>query len=508
MATLARNTAWLTAAKTLSVSIYALFGLFLPRLVSIEINGLYTLMSTLLFFGSMAATFGVPTILVRTIARDPKQAGQVFVDARRALLLGATIAAVCVLLYILGEMLWQGNVQTERIILGMLVCCIIFWDAMGGLGEALFQAHEEMVWPALLDVLTGVLRAGGALGVLIFFPHWGLFGVFATFLLGSMIRGWLLPFQAQKQFLSSQAITPSSRNALALLQESMGVALFRVLRMLRNRLDSLLLGILIVPVAGFALVETSDLARGLYGQGMRVVFVFHAFTMALNMAVFPRLTRLSSESEANEKSADEARFQFSRVLRYQAWWSAPMATALFVWAGPVAGVFGEEYRFGVEGISGTTADVLRILAAAVLLDCIGGPVGMLMVGRKEMDKKLPLFGLTFALSSVVLNILLIPRWGIVGAAWASLGAAAVEVITKAIWTSRLLGSAKYMAGSLPYVALSIGIAFCFSIDQLKLAERPLLGGVLLLAVYFSATWMFGWVDSGITDRIRRRMKNV
>gem|GEM_PF-899003 len=503
LATLARNTAWLTVAKTLSLSVYAIFGLLLPRLVSMETNGVYTLMSTLLFFGSAVATIGVPTILVRTIAREPNQAGQVYADARRTLLLGSFVAGFCVLAYLLVEMTFQGGLGIERCVLGFLVCGIIFGEAFGSLGEALFQANEEMAVPAAWDVGTGLFRVGFAGCALYFAPHWGLFGVFTSFLIGSFIRGFVLPIKAEARFLPNGLPKSNNKRTKALMLESLGLALFQALRMLRNRLDSLLLGLLIIPIVGLSLLETSDIARGLYGQGMRVLFVFHALTMALNSAVFPRLTRLSAESLVDPDSEVEVKHQFGRVLRYQAWWAAPLAVSVFIWADPIAGWFGEQYRYGVEGLVGTTGGVLEILSIVVLLDCIGGPVGMLMIGRKEMDRKLPFFGLVFAVSSIVLNILFIPKWGILGAAWASFGAALVEVLVKIVLTKRLLGTAKLMAGSLPYIVLSVGISFALIKVFPTLLESPLLGSSLFICAYIIVSGSFGLIDSGITDRLRR-----
>lgn len=496
MSSLARNTAWLTLGKTFSVAIYALFGLVLPQLVTTAVNGVYTLMSTLLFFGSMASTFGVPTILIRTIARDPTRASAVFVNARRAMLAGAGLSAVAVMLYLLGEMAWQRSFDAERLILAAFVCAILGVDALGGLGEALCQSRERMVFPARVEVLTGALRGGGALACLLLFPGGGLYGVFACFLVGSTARGLIMLGEARR-LLAGQELPPATwPRTFGLLRESIAVAVFRLLRMMRNRVDSLLLGLLVLPAAGLSLMETADSARALYGQAMRVIFVFHTFTTALNTAIFPRMARLT----AGEGGLGEARVQFARVVRYQAWWASLLAAAVFGYADQVAGWFGPEYRDGIAGIQGTTGQALRLLLVAVLLDSIGGPIGMVMVGRPEMDRKLPWFGGALAASNLVLNLLLIPRYGLIGAGCASLGASVIELGLKTHYARVLLGSARPLLGALPYLPLAAGAVY--ALRWTPLATHPLLGGAVAAAVYLAVCLALGLVDPALTRRVR------
>lgn len=490
----------LTVSKMLSVGVFAAFGLVLPRMVSIQLNGLYTLMSTLLFFGSMAATFGVPTILIRKIARAPDQTSQVFSAARRALLLGALLSGAAVMTYLLVEMSIQGGIDQERVVLGCLVVTIILFDAFGGLGEAIFQSREEMALPAILDVFSGVIRAGGGIICLLLLPaHQGVMGVFICFLIGSIMRALVLSKLARRTLPSGSLPPTSNSEAWALVRESMGVALFRLMRMLRNRFDAILIGILIVPAAGMSLAETSDIARGFYGQAMRVVFVFHTFTMALNTAIYPRIARLSSSADSSSTGRE-----FRRVVRYQSWWVAPLAAAVFIWAEQLSGWFGSDYRYGIAGIDGNTAVVLKILAGAALLDCIGGPVGMLLVANKEMDRKLPIFGGIFAATSIGLNIFLIPRYGIVGAAWASVGAAVVEFLLKARYAGKLLGDMRHLREMLPYLGIAgvIGLS-CYHF----LPARPFVGLGFGAVAYIFLTFVFGLVDPGISERLRRRLKN-
>ncbi|HEX9793600.1 MAG TPA: oligosaccharide flippase family protein [Planctomycetota bacterium] len=516
MASIVRNTAYLTVAKTLNVAIYALLGLVLPRFVSTETNGVYSLVSNLLFFGSVASSFGIPIVFVRSVALDRTRARTLFVDARTAMGAGALLAGALMVVYVMVEMSYQGGWEPLRLHLVLMATGILFADALGTVGESLFQAYEEMEVPAIAETITGVFRGGGAVLALWWLgadeaargtdPLAGraaLYGVFAVFLAGSLVRGVLIPELARRRYFADRSEPlprPSFRRAWALLRECFGVALFRMLRMIRNRIDVQLLGILIVPVAGLGLMETADDARGLYAQAFRVVIVFHTLTMAVNTAIFPRIARLSDPGGP----VAELRAQFFRVVRHQAWWAAPLAAVTFVYADHVAGWFGAEYRDGIPGL-GSSTDVLRLLAISMVLDAVGGPVGMVLLGQPSMNRFLPWFGGALAAVSVVLNFWLIPRYGILGAAYASVGASVIEFIAKALLTQRFLGrSLPLLTRSAPAVGLAV--LFGYALEIGPLAERPLLGGSVAAVAWLVVTPLLRIADPALARGVRRKLR--
>lgn len=503
MASVARNTAYLTIAKTLNVAIYAIFGLLLGKFVTVETNGLYGLMSALLFFGSMAASFGIPLVLVRAVAQERGRAGEVFVEARTAMLLGSIVAGVAIVGYLAVEMHLQGRVEGVRYLLALLVTGILVADSWAAAGEGIFQGFEEMTFPAKVDIVTGALRVAGGLAALFLLRDagaWTLVAIYSVFFVGSGLRAlWLTP-AAQRRFLPADLPPARIGEAVAMFKRSLGVALFRMLRMVRNRVDTLLIGLLI-PVTFLSLQETADLARGIYTQAFRVVLVFHTLTLAFNTAIFPGMVRAAGA----DGDLVGARQRFFRAVAYQAWWAAPLAAVTFLYSDDIAGWFQPEYRDGVPGVNGTMGEVLRILVIAVLLDSVGGPVGMVVLGNPRMDKFLPLLGGALAGLSVVLNLLWIPRFGILGAAYASLAASALEVVLKLFLVSRLLGRPWIMLPrTLPYVALAAAMAWTLS--QSPLASHPIGGSVSGAAVYLAATLALGLVDPAIRRRLVRALR--
>ncbi len=506
MSRLARNTLFLTVAKVLGTSVYALFGFILPRFVTPEANGVYTLMGSLLFLGSMISSFGIPLIVTREVARSPQQSARLYADARLAMQLGTVLAALVLGSFLVAESWYTEAAVDQRLILFTLVIGITLSDAMGSLGEALFQGYERMATPAAAEILTGLLRAGGATAAMLVLPEdFRLYGIFTMFLFGSAVRGWLLPHLVHRRLIPGVQLPKSHpAHAWKLLKSSGFVAVFRILRMLRNRIDVLLMGFLFVSLVPGVIADI-DTARGLYGQAMRVAIVFQTFTMAFNTALFPRLSRLTdSHAAEDQKAATHA--LYGRAVRWQAFWVVPMAAGIFVYANTLAGWFGSEYLHGAPalGVVHNTAEVLRVLLLAMMVDCMGGPVGMLMIGSKELERRIPMVGMVILASSVIFNVLFIPRYGILGAAWASAITAILEFGIKMVLVGRMFGNPlPILLRTIPYFLLTAGMVLL--LWSLQLEDHILLGVPLGMLFYLGACFLLKQVDPAVVQILKRRL---
>ncbi|MFQ5748540.1 MAG: polysaccharide biosynthesis C-terminal domain-containing protein, partial [Planctomycetota bacterium] len=231
--------------------------------------------------------------------------------------------------------------------------------------------------------------------------------------------------------------------------------------------------------------------------------VFHTLTQGFNAAIFPRMARLTGK----HGDLSEARRSFFRAVRYQAWWAAPLAAGIFLYSDNIAGWFGAQYRDGIPDldVGGTTASALRILVIAMLLDAVGGPVGMMVLGTGTLDRFLPVLGGTLAATSVIFNLLWIPRYGILGAAQASLVASGIQGVIKVILVSKLFGNPwPLLLRPLPYFALAVGMGFALAAGPL--ASSPLLGGLAGAFSYGVVTLALGLVDPAIRKRLARLVR--
>ncbi|MDA1259488.1 MAG: oligosaccharide flippase family protein [Planctomycetota bacterium] len=503
MSLLARNTLLLTVAKFFSVAIYGLLGLVLPRHVSFEENGIYALMVSLQMFGGMIGSFGVPLVVTRELARTPEHGPRLWAHGRLAMLLGCTLSLVL----LAGFLGWETSIHpataARKWWLFVIVAVMVFAEAIGSLGDAMFQGHERMGRPAAIEIGTGFVRAGGAWMAMIFLPpQWRLEGIFVCFCLGTVWRAIVIRRLVHRELLHGASIPRASlADAWRTTKSSGAIAVFRMLRVVRNRMDLILVGALI----GLASVAADpDQARSLYGMSLRLAGIFHTVTIAFTTALFPRFSRMTAEGQDLRQLHEP----YARAVRWQAWWSTPLAAGLFYYTAPVNAWFGEKYLHGLPEMGlAASAALLPWLMVGTYIDCVGGPVGMLMMGVKRLERKIPWVGLLLAGSSVALVAGLVPFYGLIGAAWASCAVAGLELVVKMVIVGTTIGPPlRIITGVLPYLGVS-GVMI-LGLQWLGLHDAPVIGAVIGGSFYLAACLLLRITDPAIARFLLQRFRRA
>ena len=108
---------------------------------------------------------------------------------------------------------------------------------------------------------------------------------------------------------------------------------------------------------------------------------------------------------------------------------------------------------------------------------------------------------------MVLNIFLIPRYGILGAAWASTITAVVEFVAKMFIVSRMYGNPlPVLARTLPYYAITA--AMIGLVVGVGFADNPFLGGLLGAIFYTVVTLVTRQVDPAVVLILKRKLKRA
>jgi O-antigen/teichoic acid export membrane protein len=164
-------------------------------------------------------------------------------------------------------------------------------------------------------------------------------------------------------------------------------------------------------------------AVGLYGVGVVIAEILWMPSQAVSTALFPTI--------AAEKSESARRSITPLVARNTLWLTAILAAILFVFAGAAVDLLYSS-RFSAA------TSVVRILAPGIVLFAAARVLGNDIAARGR-----PLVNSVIAAASVVcnigLNVALIPRFGIDGAAWASTGSYSFVFGATALVYRRLTG---------------------------------------------------------------------
>jgi O-antigen/teichoic acid export membrane protein len=276
------------------------------------------------------------------------------------------------------------------------------------------------------------------------------------FVVGLLVGAWQLRrLIRREEARRSDAIDPPSLSAAALefwrFSGLRGIA--SILQTTFLWLDTLLVG---------ALVSAS--ATGIYTTSSRMVRLASLVLLALLQAVGPQISDLLSRHE---------RSRAEHVYRVSTWWLMTLTWPLYItmalFAPLLLRIFGSDFSTGAE--------VVATMSAAMLLSTAMGAVDMvlLMGGKSGWN----LINVVVSLATnVALNLLLIPRLGIEGAAIAWAASVALNNLLPYAEIRVLLRITPFAApGAVPALAalMSYGVVGCLA----RLAFGPDVQGLLL-----------------------------
>jgi O-antigen/teichoic acid export membrane protein len=396
--------------------------LFLARVLGERGMGQLGGMGAYLYFFGVFASFGLDQIFLREAGRRPE-------DFRRLLgntvllRMGLGLAALAAANGLVG---WVGRFEDIRLIIAI--------GSAGFMVQALQPFRQVFVValntrrPALLRILSAAVNL---VGVVVLVTRGG--GVSAVVAWGVVTTGleglaWLV----LSRTLTPPRWQPSPRLWGYLLRESWWLLIPQVFISLYTRMDQV-----------FLFQWTSEAETGHYYVAVRLVELAHAFPLILGSLLLPQFGRLAREEP------ERFRELYRRVFRLLAFLVVPLCGAMSVWARPlVEFLYGAEYR--------PAADMLTWLVWSNIWVFLGVINNGLLIALKKQSLDVVFTGGN-AILNIVLNVLLIPVWGGVGAAVATSISYAFGAFAGLLFaTSRPLSRALLGALVAPLLGLTAG----------------------------------------------------
>ena len=414
MTTFRRNSIARVAAQ--AVGKLALFAwmTILARSLHPEGFGVYVYLWTLTVLLGILSDFGLGFAVTRAVARDRAAAGRLLsLSLQLRAILGALAYAI-----LLGILL-AGGVDTATVAPALLLGLTIF--TVSGINgfNAVLNGREEIHLSSLLSALVpiGTLLAGVPL---ILRRADLLHAVAASLIAGVAVLG------LQAAIFRARSLSPEGGIDLRRLRGlAIGAAplfLMSILTTLNVSLDTLLLKRMV-----------GDSAVGLYNASYKVVLALTMLPLAVGEAAFPIWAR------ALRASDPRAGLPLRGVLRLVLLAAVPLALVLFAGAPLwIRLAFGEAYA--------ASAPVLRIHAFTLVLMFWNAPLGMRLVARDRMRALNAVFAAVVSINAIA-NLILIPRYGIEGAAAATLLSEAVSAVLLAALVRRGAGPAQTRSAS-------------------------------------------------------------
>jgi O-antigen/teichoic acid export membrane protein len=436
--------------------------------------GTLNLVLSILGVLTILATLGLPKSAARYVTefaeRDPGQVAHVL--RRSTLYLGATTAVVSV-----------GVVVSSRLLAGALgVPSLVPYLTVGGAYVAgrsfssyfgaLFQGFNRVKWTAVLTAVTAVGQLAAVVGLV-------LLGYGALGALGGYVVGYGLSVAVGAVVLYTRFYDPTGVAAVEdlsrrILEYSVPLTATRGANVLDKKVDSVLLGVLVnVTAVGYYTVakQVSDF----------VAMPASAFGFTLSPAL---------GKQKSEQRLDSAARLYERSLEYVLLAYVPAVVGLVLVAEPtIRYVFGAAYLPAVP--------VVQVFSGFILVNAVNKITSDALdyLGRARSRA---IVKSAMAVSNFLLNLLLIPQFGAVGAAVATVVTYTVYTVSNVyVIHSELSLSVERIVrqlGAVCLIALGMGVAVAAATTFVS--GLPSLFGVVALGV---GVWGTLSVLGGVLD---------
>jgi O-antigen/teichoic acid export membrane protein len=395
--TVFRNSAIGLAAQLVIKVLSFAFSVLIIRDLGASAFGQY---SAVLAFGitfSIISDLGLSPYAVREVARlrdqpeGEEKANQLYgnILSLRLILSGITIVLVVAAAWLTNRpLLMIGAIALNS--LGLLLYSI------QGASDSMLMGYERMDISSGAKVLNQL--AFVVIGGLLLFLGWGYYGLILATLIGVGVMT-VICWRGVRS-LGVRFRRPDPQSWLRLLRVSIPFGIIGFALGLSYKFDTVLLNI-----------YRGDAETGFYNAAYNLVFSVVLFSNVINTALYPSLSRQSVSDPGNLNRS------FDRSLRYLMVFALPVAVGIWSLADQII-------PFLFTQSFGPAIPALRIVIWVVPLMFISEFFGYIVViaGREKKAARAVLVSTAF---NVLINFMLVPRFGIIAAA-------VMTVVTEAV----------------------------------------------------------------------------
>ena len=451
---IAKNFLWLFFGGTGSRFLKALIILYAARVLGAEGYGIF---SYALALGGLFIFFkniGVDTILTREVAKKKEKEEESRHFATSLWIEFGLLAITALAIIFIAPLL--STVKAATLLLPLVVLVLIF-DDLRDFFVAYFRGKERMELEALALAVANVAMVGlGLLALHLFGTPFAFMVAYAAASALSVVAiiGFLKPviFNIVRDF--------TKEKVLPILNASWPLAVGGFASVFLFNVDIVMLGWWRTP---------DDI--GLYSAAQRLVGISAFFSGLVATATFPALSRF-----ARNEAKEQFKTLFEGAVRIILLISIPFAAGGLVLGKSLIG-----FIFGPDFVPSFTVFAIFLFSVLVIHPM---PIFSNLILAFNKQAKTVFYAFIAAFLNIVLNIILIPPYGIVGAAITTLIAFLVYNIL--FWRfSKKLADYQILSG-LPKILLSAILMGLFAFTLQYAGIHVLVNVIISSAFYFAA----------------------
>lgn len=431
---MARNTAFLTVASVGQKIIAFVYFLFLARVMMPELTGQYFLAISITVIFTVVADMGITPVIIREVAKQPNRARELLSHAialKIPLFIIAMSAAILITVALGYDTTLQKLVALATLVLALDATHLLLYGVLRGFQQLRYES---------LGVFAGQLTIG-IIGGAVLWQHPSLTLLVVALLSGSVMNV-LVSGTKIIRLLGAGSLIPrwQRSDAIWIARSAIPFALSSIFVKVYSYLDSIIIS---------KFLDTASV--GIYSIAYKFTYAFQFLPLAFVAALYPGMSAVVG------KDQDELSRIFLRAMWYMAILSTPIVLGIWAVAPEVVLLAGSDYALA--------APVLATLVFVLVPIFLDFPVGSLLNASGLQGVKTAIMGITMVINAV-LNWFLIPRFGIMGAAYAALVCFSFMIVAGLLFVPRIIPSfrfARLLMTILPIFAcgvVMVGVVMC------------------------------------------------
>ena len=403
---LAKNTAFMTIASVGQKIIAFVYFLFLARIMMPERTGIFFLVTSIITLFSVLDDLGLLSVMIREIAKRPEHQEQ---TVRRVVGLKVLLTALAVAVIFIASLLFHYDALITELI--WITTIVMVMDALAGLCYGILRGLQQLRYEAAgILISQSVTAVIGGLSLLL---HPDIHFLILALICGSFTNLLIASSQVVRLFGWRMFLPEWNNRAVwTLLKIMTPFALAGIFTKIYSSIDVILISKML-----------STTAVGIYSVAFKFTYAFQFLPLAFSAALYPSLSStIESDKHATAKT-------FSKAVWYLLLVVTPIVFGIWLIAPEMVRLTGHGYA--------ESSEILRALIFVLFPSFMEIPFGALLNASDRQTARMKILGIAM-MTNVILDVLLIPKFGLMGAVTGSLISYSLMILIELIVVSRFL----------------------------------------------------------------------
>lgn len=478
--TVAQNTSFLTIASVLQKVISFFYFIFVARIVGVENTGVYFFAISFTTIFTVVADFGMGPVLTREASRFPDRSPQYFNTVFWTKIMFGLAAYTLIVIF--------ANVlhypETTKLLI-YLSGITMFFDNLTTSFNSIFRAKKNLIYESI--AVIGSQFATLVIGTFALLSGWPLVWLIIAYTIPSFFNTVYMAWAVKKVYGIAIQFIWNREVIKIFLALALPFALAGIIGRLYSYTDTILMS---------KLLSAKEL--GWWSVPYKISFAFQFIPVALSASIYPVFSSLFLTDKTAIGPLFEKSWRYLFIIAF------PVAFGLFAIADQVINhVFGAEYVPSIPA--------LRILLISLIFGFLSFIPGALLNATNKQKTQTGLMGMALVVN-IILNLLLLPKFGINGAAISALISNAVLCLAGFYFSVRqvpinMRNITLYLRQALVPAAIMAIIVYLLSFVMHYLITI-VIGGIIYISLLYFTKVISKEMILVILDKVRLKKKNI